>query len=456
MKQPGIFLFYLAAGKLFGFSEVGVHALELIYMAAFGWTLVVLLRPYLRNPEVNFLTPIFTVGLYYLVAREWHLTQPESLAGFPLSVCLLCALRGRAPATAPKWLFLSGLSGGLALMYKFAFLPVPAVFWLSIYAEGVAKDKKAWGRLLLRMSVPVAIGGAIPFAALFGYFFLAGELETMIWTLFKFPFLVVSQGQYVFPELLLDGLKWLVKCLDPVAPFAVVGALTAWKRKDKMLPLNLVVWCALGFSIVMIQRRWWEYHYMLIFPPVGMLAALGADSLWGRRKRCDFPFGRAWGRYAAAAAAIALALPALYAPGARAVKLARHGLAISAESRMEFQKELCPRYSKVLEEAAFLSNGDSLPGDIFVFGDPLYFHLTGRGQAIPITGWPIEILLPEQWAELTAELAEARPAYIFIQAKIRFDYIAEQSPATMALIAHEYRLERKTDIGVWYVRADSG
>lgn len=31
LKQPGIFLFFVAGGTLFGYTEVGIHLFELIY-----------------------------------------------------------------------------------------------------------------------------------------------------------------------------------------------------------------------------------------------------------------------------------------------------------------------------------------------------------------------------------------------------------------------------------------
>lgn len=36
LKQPGVFLFYLFAGKIFGFTEIGVHLFELLYWLVFS------------------------------------------------------------------------------------------------------------------------------------------------------------------------------------------------------------------------------------------------------------------------------------------------------------------------------------------------------------------------------------------------------------------------------------
>ena len=43
-KQPAIFWFYWLAGRLFGFDEVGVHALELVYFLLLAAVLLLTLR----------------------------------------------------------------------------------------------------------------------------------------------------------------------------------------------------------------------------------------------------------------------------------------------------------------------------------------------------------------------------------------------------------------------------
>ncbi len=73
IKPPGIYLFYLAGGSVFGFSEVGIHTFELLYMLAFAATLAVTLRHALGS-RAAILSAAFTVGSYYLICDEDWLT----------------------------------------------------------------------------------------------------------------------------------------------------------------------------------------------------------------------------------------------------------------------------------------------------------------------------------------------------------------------------------------------
>ena len=88
LKQPGLYGFYLLAGTLFGFDEVGVHTFELLYMAIFSLVLMKTLRGYYANPSMACLVPLLTVGIYYGVSGQWHLTQLEALVGFPMFLAL--------------------------------------------------------------------------------------------------------------------------------------------------------------------------------------------------------------------------------------------------------------------------------------------------------------------------------------------------------------------------------
>ena len=44
IKQPAIIFFYLIGGKLFGFTEIGIHLLETIYWLGFNLILIVGLK----------------------------------------------------------------------------------------------------------------------------------------------------------------------------------------------------------------------------------------------------------------------------------------------------------------------------------------------------------------------------------------------------------------------------
>jgi hypothetical protein len=69
---------------IFGFTEMGIHLLELVYWLGFSIFAVTALRPYFKTPWAAPLVAVFTVVVYYLYAGVIDLTQLEILVAFPL------------------------------------------------------------------------------------------------------------------------------------------------------------------------------------------------------------------------------------------------------------------------------------------------------------------------------------------------------------------------------------
>ena len=94
LKPPGIFYFYYIAGSLFGFSEVGVHLLELILWLIFSGFLIISFR-FSNTFENKFsasLVPLFTVGIYYSFSSVATLTQVEGIINIFLFITLWLAV----------------------------------------------------------------------------------------------------------------------------------------------------------------------------------------------------------------------------------------------------------------------------------------------------------------------------------------------------------------------------
>ena len=140
-KQPGIYLFYWLAGKLFGFNEVGAHTLELIWYSGLAVWMTLGLRTYFRRPWLAALVPLASVGLFYGMSDKWHLTQVEALASLPLFGCLVLStdLEATGGRQFRRW-FLSGLCAGGLVTFKQALAPLAMVIWtvgLSRCGSGV-------------------------------------------------------------------------------------------------------------------------------------------------------------------------------------------------------------------------------------------------------------------------------------------------------------------------------
>jgi len=453
LKPPGIFLFYLTAGRLFGFTEIGIHLFEGIVLLFFATAVLVALKPHFSSPGLASLLPLFTAGVYYAVAFTPQLTQVESLVGVPLFLALWLAgdpfgsRRGGTPAA----FFGSGLAGGVVLLFKFMFLPILLGFWLAAFGISALVRGESPRRLALHAALPMAVGVLVPLLAAAAWLARAEALPLALKTFFVYPPKIFAGMPGGGTRRLLDGILWFGRGFAPLAVLAVPGILLAIRRRTEYLSLALLIWVATGFGVILLQRQsLWDYHYLLLAVPLGILAARGADDLWSRRSGTA-PWNARRGRVLAALALVVLCSPVVYKAAKKGLLLARHHGARREEDRAAYCGELNGNYLAAREEARAISEPGRSPGAIYVCGDPMIYHLSGRTQAVALNGWALEFYLPELWPELNRQLEAAAPPYVFIDPPYR-GLIGERSPFTLAWIESRYKPFRRSDAGTWYAR----
>jgi hypothetical protein len=231
------------------------------------------------------------------------------------------------------------------------------------------------------------------------------------------------------------------------------------RGENRLLTMNLVLWAVMGFAVIIAQRvSWWQYHYLLLLVPLGLLGARGASMLWqvlepwGRRRVRWLPSLRAAGALLLFAGIIGSAV-------ARGALLAHERLALRPADRARYQMRMGKAYAQALPEVAFLGQPGRLPGAIFVIGGQEYYYLSGRPQA----GHPkgnrfFKFLTPGEWDRLAGDLAAAPPSYVFVQSD-HLDIVRRPARATARFrqfLEGRYRQVRSSAAGVWYERREAG
>lgn len=415
VKQPGIFWFYVVAARAAGLREIAIHAVELAYMLALATTLLVALRRLTGSARIARLAPVLTVGAYYAGVGANHLTQVEGLVGFPLFLSLWWAVSAADPGKeAPGRLFLSGIAGGVTLLFKLVLLPIPLAIWLVVLWDTELPD---WSRAMARLArrgALVGLGAALPLLAGVGVLYLQGALGTAVWTFFVYTAQQVHGTSGIgVPDSLVAGLMWFGERFAPLVAFALVGAHAALgqgarpgRRATVAFARGLVVWVVVGAGVIALQRKWWPYHYLLLLVPLGILAAIGVDAVWRRATtRMEGPAPR-W----LAGGALALLFLGLIGALAYKVVLVPNGLGWrGAERRLNYMGRFNPAYPALVAETAFLRDPASQPGAIYVFGDPLRYYLGGRTQAAAFPGAWADGYDRDMWARVADELTRVRP-----------------------------------------------
>jgi len=449
VKQPGVYLFYLAGGSLFAFREVGIHLLELLSLLGFAVVLQMTLRGRFRAPLVASVVPLLVIGAYYAGARALDLTQVEVLASFPMYLALWWVSRAAADDGASRWrlLFLSGVMGGVATLFKLTYLPVALAMWLVVLRVA-ARARGGHDRSgFLRDLAAVGLGVLVPVGVAVVYFAAYGLLGEVSWTYFVYtPHTTGIAGRPL--SRLVHGVVREGALLAVPLALALVGATAVLKRRTDPFVAGLGAWIVVGIPVFLVQH-WWSYQLLAFLPPVGVLAGLGLDEIWARRQRLG-------ARVAAAivVAALVAALPLAAIFGRKVVTLARDDFALTAAGRTRLHDHYEPHYRSARAWRALLDEPGAPGGDVYVLGDPVALYVSGRDQAIATNGWGAEQYDAKVWHRVARQLGAARPVELLVDGfsdrKMR-----AHSPATRREIRRLYCRVGGSHDEVWYrLRSD--
>ncbi|WP_132467043.1 hypothetical protein [Nitrosomonas sp. Nm84] len=434
-KQPGIYLFYLIAGKTFGWSDVGIHIFELGYWIVFSLFLIFSIRKYslFRADYFNSLLPLFIIGVYYCNANFLHLTQLEALINFPLF--LIVWLLDRAYKTE-NGLFVTylaiGALIGIVLLCKLVFSPIIFSFLLIHFIFFL--KRKSLGYIFIKQIVPLILGFAIPVSIFLFYVFIHHIENLVLDIYFKIPTSVIGLEDQIDLERLFSSIRWYGKKMIVFLALAVIGVFLISKKESHFLSL-ILSWAIVGLFVILMQKTsWWAYHFQLLYVPIGLFAAMGLDfifyhSLLRIKPKAPLLEG----------CLIAVVLSLVFYNQLNAVW---KGLASHNYTKLysyDYAKDDVTNLLKVLKKE----------DTIFVCGNPRMYVLASRLPELSINGWILEYYLDYQWEEFYSEFKDNSPTYLFV----KNDYdrlIASKNKKLWELITNEYSEYDSVENGKWY------
>jgi hypothetical protein len=446
INQPGIFLFYLAAGSSFGFTEMGIHLFELLYWLAFSVTLLVTIGRRLASRVIAALLPFFTVGAYYLLADRGKLMKVESLSAFPIFLAMWFAYRFTTQSN--RWLlFASGVAGGIAVSFKLALAVVLIPMWLLALFFLIKDRDRAWWKVTGEAVLLAVLGALVPIGLLVALLSRWGVLDIAVQTAFVYPFRYLDVPVAPIDRLLI-GFRWLVLGYGPMLVAAAWFVWKSWRDSKDRLVGFLATWSLFGLVLHLLQyTTWWGYHLHVVTFPVGILAVLAVNRLWERRVS---PAGSGRRPVLILVGVIAILIPSLVFLVGRSITLVADGFALEADQRLAFQSTYSNgSYGQIAADVEFLKGSGSRQGPIFVVGDPLYYWLAGRGHAIVQSGWTLEYYFPDQWRAMAAEVDAALPVYVFVSRDYE-EVIDLHGSEFSAVLAESYEVLRESETGTWF------
>jgi|GEM_PF-1410050 len=290
---PGIFFAYLAA------RHIPLPWTESVNLFHLVTVIVTYLIVYVTAKQVmtgkgaavaSFFYGAFAIVMY---TGYWNIAQKEGLACLPLSACLLAALKAipagkdenqegpQKPAGVGKALLtvaLAGLFAGFAAQFK----PTLGIVLLACFFPAFS------GRGLFRPSVKIlsaACGGFLAsFLPLIIYLVATDSLNAMVDSVFRFGGFYGGQSyqgmSHVIKKSAGNITAWIYEWRF-LATLAIVAFIANRRDRNRRQTLVYIFGALLLFQLV-LQMKYFTYHWIPLLIPAALLASQGASYLVGQ------------------------------------------------------------------------------------------------------------------------------------------------------------------------------
>jgi hypothetical protein len=446
-KPPGIFVLFAAARALFGDAQVGVRGLEVVGLGATVFGLVRLAEELWGERLIGLLAGAIAV-LVHAQLDFWHTAQPESFGGMLTVGALLLIVRGERRLAGGEdcrafiaWVAAGAIFGAAGLLkppLAGGGAVAAALLALRSWRASASGDAghPARSRAVLRALRPVALialGGVLPVAVCLAWFAAKGALSDLHSVLFVFTphYTAIGwEGVSPFGMAYYGFIEWLAtySSVTTVGLLLLLGFGLAPDERPGALLLGSVI--AIHLVGVVLQGKFFPYHYGATWPITSLLAALGFWKVWARTGR------RTAGGAAAFAGAFVLVALGQSAtkdvPGSFLRRTLQRTVIFAAGGR---DQEAIDKLASVADVNAVANRAVAefirarVPAErpVFVWGfEPVIYDLAGRP---PSSRYIYNVAQRVAWAkeaaraELMRDLAARPPAAIVVERRDVFPMV---------------------------------
>ncbi len=443
LKQPGIYVLYCVAGVLFGFSQIGVHVADVCWQVIFAVAVICGLRRGLRDARWAAFAAVAIPGSYLAGSAPWHLVQTEELAGLPLFLMVWAGLESLADKKHWRWLqLLCGIAAGVALVFKLMFAIIIAAIALTL-ALVVLRER---GFLeVKRAGFAWSVGLALPLLAVGIYALYHGIVTELFRTSIMLPLEINATVPQAPWARFVDGIMRYVLYFRGLIALAVFGIfLRSDGRTKSWRIIGSVWWIAALLTIVLQRQSWWQYQFLLLVPPTGMLATFGVSEL-SHRVFAKGRFRIAWLGLCGVVSYVAVPLPQ------QALDLFHRVIELKPYSSeyalSRYRSSISPEFLQARRDATALHASVS-DGKIYVLGNPLIYLESHTLQAVAVNGWAPHLYTPDIWEKWRFELRMTIPKHVFVLNEFAYALPA-WSPSGAAFMRCAYVNDTKTADGEW-------
>jgi len=268
---PGVFFTYFVVSGLP--VPWGVNLLHVVFTALCVIAVYAAAKRMMSARRAGWAALFFGAFAAVMYTDYWDIAQKESLASLPLALCLLFYLRQATGGGLANSL-MAGIFAGLAAQYK-------PTLGIVVLAAPLAALKARPGRPAAPTAAAAA-GFIISFVPLLVHLVAAGALSEMLDSVFRFGSFYGGQYYKGFMATFYGAVKGVALWAYEWRFLITLAAGGVVLGRGKPEVRTVTVFAALLLVQVIVQMKFFTYHWIALLGPVSILAALGGGELMDR------------------------------------------------------------------------------------------------------------------------------------------------------------------------------
>lgn len=256
---------------VFGRNEWGIRVFDLLMIALGGW-LVWRIALRTAGPVAASAGAVLFL-LWYAALDYWSTAQSDGWTAVILSGVVALLVIGERRLT-PWRAALAGVLVALCALNK----PTYAVFLLLPAVRGLGERDRGI-RWVVAMWAAMLAGFAAPILAFMAWFAAHGALDDLIEVHILWTVSVYSGLNQPWLTRLQAMIHWLLTSKFAVALGVAAGGLAFLARTRRADALLIGLWLGLALLTVIAQDKYWQYHWLVVYPPLAVLAGIGVHGL---------------------------------------------------------------------------------------------------------------------------------------------------------------------------------
>lgn len=275
IKPPGSHFLFALAQFFAGESMFNIRVLDILWQTLTSFILF-LIAFRLTNQKVLSLISSFLYLLLYFRQDYWHTLQADGMLNLPFAVSILLLISSYDKHSFVK-IFLAGILFSMALLFKYTVISfLPLAFICFLYSNKEIRSIKFKNILVFFLGISSLAGLT---AALY---ILSGSFNEMINIQFvQTPLYTKIAYETEYADFIINQLIRLftISVYAPLIYFSLFAmVLLVLKRKFDFTNALLMSWVISSLFSLIIQWKFYYYHFHVITPALSLGAVLFVSS----------------------------------------------------------------------------------------------------------------------------------------------------------------------------------